>query len=153
VARAVPVERDDVEKRDALHAAGIAGQIDRAHERGIGLGERKEAQPPEQLQPLALHEVHHDDRSAVVVRRVVRADVLQVAAEVGKGKARRRQHPQEPRRAAAVLHVRPARFADRREEERVGAREIGALALAQGCTVRGGRRRALRDVDEAAAHG
>src|SRR4029450_531923 len=90
---------------------------------GVRLWHWAESQVSEQLQALPVHIVHHDERSAIVGHRVAGTDELLVAAEVCKRDLPRRQQLEETARAAAMLHVGPARLADGRQVETVGRRK------------------------------
>lgn len=127
---AVPVEGLDRDEDRAFHFGGIVG-ICEALDKGRVLGDCDDAGVAEYLQPALVGVVQGDECDPVVTADVSGADVLQVAPKVGPADGVVVDDAQETPWAAAVLDVRPPRFAYGGEVEAVPLGEILALVVGE----------------------
>jgi len=102
-------------------------------ERGILLAgtEVDDRDAAQDLQAAPVRVVDQDQRGPVVMGQVADADVLAVAGKVGKGQRGAIHYLEKAGRPAAVLNMRPARFADGGEIEAVARRNELALARSE----------------------
>jgi hypothetical protein len=70
------------------------------------------------LEPRPVRVVHQQQRDAVDCRKIADADILAVAAKIGKAERPVIQHPEESRRPAAMLDIGPAGLAGARHLSR-----------------------------------
>ena len=59
--------------------------------------------------------VHEEQSHAIIIGKIAQRDILPIAAEIGKAQCLLIENPNKARRAAAMLDVGPARFADGRQ--------------------------------------
>jgi hypothetical protein len=114
--RAVPVEGRNLQGHDALEPPGDAECVACL---GVGVGVRVPGSVPEQLQAAPVGIVDGDEGDAVVVIEVSSCDELAVPQPFDPCQVGQVDDVNEADWPPAVLHVRPASFADGGEVEAV----------------------------------
>lgn len=115
---AVPVERREAKPEDALRLRLVIRNGDAFGERRVGV-ERDHLGTGIDLQARATWIVDQEQAGTVVRGDVAGADVLAVAAIVGKGQCAIVDHLQEAGRTTAVLHIGPSGLGHGRHVEAV----------------------------------
>src|SRR5580658_8715601 len=121
VLAAVEVERLHVNPDHALDFRRTTGIARTLEERRVLVDD---AGAPPDLETTSALVVDDEEHDAVVLREVADGDQLPVAGIVGEGERAIVDHPEESRGAAAMLHMRPAFPARRRDEEAVGLGDV-----------------------------
>src|SRR5688572_27955379 len=119
VLRAVPVEADHVDQKEALDFSTQVGRGCQLIREVMVLAGVQHASMAEDSQALATRIVHEKKGHAIARRQVARAQKLAVAFEVGKAERLRVEHFQESHWTTAMLHVWPAVACNRRHVKTV----------------------------------